>query len=808
GLAAGTYNVTVTDANNCTSTASITIAQPAAAFALSSTKTDVLCFGTSTGAINLSVTGGTSPYTYAWTGGITTEDLAGLGAGTYNVTVTDANSCTTTASVIISQPESALALTNSKTDVLCFGTSTGSINLSSSGGTAPYTYAWTDGIFTEDLSNLSAGTYYATVTDAKGCTATTSITIKKPAALLALTFQKTDITCYGTLTGAINLSVSGGIAPYKYVWTGDKTVEDLSGLAAGEYNVYVTDANNCKVTASITIFQPTIALTISSIRSDILCFGSSTGLIDLKVTGGNAPYTYSWNNGKTTEDLANLVAGNYTVTVTDSKGCSAKSTIVISQPIAIEVTASKSNVSCNGANNGAISLNIKGGTAPFTYKWNTGQITKDLTGIPTGSYKVIVTDAGNCSVSAEVLITQPEPLKVILTVKNSGCLNSGGTVSSKITGGITPYKISWAGNSTLSASEINNVKAGIYEMTVTDALGCTISVKAEIKQSACAPLAQNDIFEVDQNKMLLGDVAPNDSNSQPDKLTFTKLTNPNNGKITFETDGKFTFIPDNGYAGNVEFSYQICNSSGGCDTAKVSINIKALVIVNLTPELSSVWEGRKTSVTARLTKPVSEDVTITVEYSGKAEKDRDYLVIDQYMSLKIPKGSLSTTEKMTFAALNDAFKEGDEDIILRIKTISNPNVSVGSGAVIIINDVYPPPPPTDEPQDEPINAEILPDALMSPNGDGNGNEAFKIQNIEFFPDNEVLIFNRWGNALFAIKNYNNSDRNFKGFANKGLLVSSDLPLSDGVYFYIVTTYQTAGLDRKKQVNKGYLILKR
>ena len=808
GLAAGTYNVTVTDANSCTATASVTISAPAAALALTSTKTDVLCFGTLTGSVNLSVTGGTAPYTYAWNGGITTEDLTGLAAGTYNVTVTDANSCTATASITISTPAAALALTSTKTDVLCFGASTGAVNLSVSGGTAPYTYAWTGGITSEDLTGLAEGTYNVTVTDAKGCLATVSVTISQPAIPLALTSSKTDVLCFGTSTGAINLSVSGGTAPYAFVWNGGITTEDLKGLVAGTYIATVTDANNCTATTSIIISAPTEVLTLTSAKTDVLCFGTSTGQINLNITGGFAPYIYSWDNGKTTEDLSNLVAGNYTATVTDSKGCTVKSTITISQPVALEVTASKTNVSCNGSNTGAISLNVRGGTAPFTYKWSNGQSTKDLTGIRSGNYKVIVTDAGNCSVIADVVISQSEPLNATLTVRNAGCLDSGGAISSRITGGVLPYKISWTGNSTSSAPEINNAKAGSYEMVVTDAAGCTVKVKAEIVQSACTPLAQNDVFELEQNKVLLGSVAPNDSNSQPDKLTFTKLTEPKNGKITFEPSGSFTFVPDNGFAGKVEFTYQLCNSTGGCDTANVSIDIKAITIVNLTPELSSVWEGRKVSVTARLTKPFNEDVTITVEFSGKAEKERDYLVLDQYLSIKIPKGSLSTTEKMTFAALNDGFQEGDEDIILKIKTVSNPGVHIGSGAVVIINDVYPPPPPTDVPQDEPINAEITPDALMSPNGDGNGNEAFKIENIEFYPDNEVLIFNRWGNSLFAIKNYNNSDRNFRGFANKGLLVNSDLPLSDGVYFYIVTTYSTIGVDRTKQVNKGYVILKR
>ncbi|MES2874762.1 MAG: gliding motility-associated C-terminal domain-containing protein, partial [Bacteroidota bacterium] len=745
---------------------------------------------------------------YAWTGGVTSEDLTGLAAGTYNVTVTDAKNCTATASVIITQPATALALTSSKTDVLCFGASNGAVNLSVSGGTAPYHFVWSGGETTEDLRDLAAGTYSVTVTDANKCTATATVIISAPAAALVLTSAKTDVLCFGTNTGAINLSVTGGKAPYTYSWTGGMSTEDLTGLAAGTYNVSVTDANNCTVTASVTISAPVAVLAISSTKTDVACSGSATGIINVNITGGYAPYTYSWDNGKTTKDLTNLIAGAYRVTVKDSKGCTAESTISISQPAALAVTTSKTNVSCYGSRTGAITLNIAGGTAPYTYQWSNGETRKDLSGIPSGNYKVIITDAGKCSVSAEVFITQPDPLKAILIAKNASCLNSGGAISANITGGVAPYKISWVGNPTMSASEISNAKAGIYEMMITDAVGCTTSAKAEILQSVCVPLAQNDIFELDQNKVLLGDVAPNDSKSESDNLTFTKLSDPKNGKITFDPNGSFTFVPDNGFTGNVEFTYQLCNSTGGCDTAKVSIEIKGMITVNLTPELSSVWEGRKVSITARLTKPFNEDVTVWVEYSGKAEKERDYLVLDQHMSIRIPKGSLSTTEKMTFAALNDGFQEGDEDIIVKIKTVSNQGVIMGSSAVVIINDVYPPPPPTDVPQDEPINAEIMPDALMSPNGDGNGNESFKIQNIEFYPDNEVLIFNRWGNALFAIKNYNNNDRNFKGFANKGLLVNSGLPLSDGVYFYIVTTYQAAGIERTKHVNKGYLILKR
>ena len=734
-----------------------------------------------------------------------TGAIAGLTAdGIYHFLLrSDYGGCTD--EVLVTK--STISFTHTKTDVLCFGTSTGSIDLSVSGGTGPYTYSWSGGQSIEDLSSLAAGNYSVTVTDSKGCSATLPVTISQPAAL-ALTSTKTDVLCFGTSSGSINLNVTGGTAPYSYSWIGGITTQDLSILAAGTYDVTVTDASNCTATASVTITQPAAPLALTSTKTDVLCFGSSTGSINLNVSGGAAPYTYSWTGGISTKDLSGLTAGTYDVTVTDSNNCTATTSVGIKQPKALEVSVAKSDILCYGSNTGSIVLNVNGGTAPYTYRWKSGQTTKELTGLLPGNYSVIVTDAVNCSSSADVKISQPEPLKATLTVKNATCSNNDGTISTSISGGIKPYKIAWMGSTNLTGTVLKDVKAGSYQLFVTDAAGCIFSIKAEIAKENCSPVAQNDNFNIEQDKVLVGDVAPNDTNPQPDKLTFTKLSEPKSGKLNFDSDGKFVFTPDNGFAGTIEFSYQICNTSGACHTAKVIINVNAFTIVNLTPELSSVWEGKKIAVTARLVRPFKEDVTITIEYSGKAERERDYLVLDQYMSLKIPKGSLSTTEKMTIAALNDGLQEGDEDIIMKIKTVSNTDVHIGNGAVAIINDVYPPPPPTDVPQDEPINAEIVPDALMSPNGDGSGNEFFTIRNIESYPDNEVLIFNRWGNELFSIKNYNTSDRNFKGFANKGLLVNTDLPLSDGVYFYIINTYRTVGADRTRQVNKGYLILKR
>ncbi len=300
--------------------------------------------------------GGTAPYTYAWTGPngftSTTEDLQNLLAGTYQVTVTDANLCTALVGpqITITQP-TQLALTNSQVNNVCFQGNTGSISITASGGTAPYTYAWTgpNGFTStnEDLQNLVAGTYQVTITDANSCAPLVGpqITITEPVQppQLVLTQSQVNNVCFGGNTGSISITASGGTAPYTYTWTGPNgftsTNEDLSALASGTYQVTVRDANACTtlVGPQITITQPTqLALTQSQVNN--VCFGGNSGSISITASGGTAPYTYAWTgpNGftSTTEDLQNLVAGTYQVTITDTNSCAALvgPQITITQP--------------------------------------------------------------------------------------------------------------------------------------------------------------------------------------------------------------------------------------------------------------------------------------------------------------------------------------------------------------------------------------------------------------------------------------------------------------------------------------------
>ncbi len=515
GLVAGNYSVIVTDANGC-STASfpVTISQPSSSVTVSlNSKTDVLCFGTSTGAINVTPSGGTGPYSFAWTGAgvsVNSEDQSGLVAGNYSVIVTDANGCSTASlPVTITQPSSGVSVSlNSKTNVLCFGATTGSINISASGGTGPYTFAWTGAgvsVNSEDQSGLTVGNYSVVVTDANGCsTASLPVTITQPSSSVTVSLNsKTDVLCFGTSTGAINITPSGGTGPYSFAWTGagvSINSEDQTGLIAGNYSVLVTDANGCS-TASlpVTITQPSSSVTVSlNSKTDVLCFGTATGTINISPSGGTGPYSYSWTGAgvnANSEDQSGLVAGNYSVIVTDANGCSTASLpVTITQPSSgVSVSLdSKTNVLCFGASTGAINITASGSTGPYTYTWTGAGVnagSEDQTGLAAGSYSVIAKDAIGCSSSSlPVTISQPPAISINNISSNSPvCSDNLLSLSSSATGGTGILNYSWTGPnsfaSLLKNPTISNAQtsaSGLYILTVTDENGCSASATTNV----------------------------------------------------------------------------------------------------------------------------------------------------------------------------------------------------------------------------------------------------------------------------------------------------------------------------------------
>jgi subtilisin-like proprotein convertase family protein len=484
GLTAGTYTATVTDAGGCTATRSITVTQPSA-LTLSTTNTNVSCNGGNNGSATASTTGGTSPYTYAWTGGRTGANITGLTAGTYTATVTDAGGCTATRSLTITQP-SALSANANVTATTC-ALNDGRASAAVSGGTAPYTYAWTGGRTGASITGLTVGTYTATITDANGCTTTTSAAVTNGCGCnLSVTTTNTNVSCNGASNGTATATPSNGTAPYTYAWTGGRTGASITGLSAGVYTVTVTDNAACVATRSLTITQPS-ALSLSTNSTSVTCNGGNNGSATANATGGTSPYTYAWTGGRTSASITGLTAGTYALTLTDANACTAFSSVTVIQATAITATATATNVSCFGGNNGTATATVTGGRSPYTYAWTGGRTGANITGLTAGTYTVTITDANACTTTRSVTLTQPAAINATATATNVSC-NGGnnGTATATATGGASPYTFAWTGGRT--GANITGLAAGTYTATITDANGCTTTRTATVTQPSVLAL--------------------------------------------------------------------------------------------------------------------------------------------------------------------------------------------------------------------------------------------------------------------------------------------------------------------------------
>jgi hypothetical protein len=398
GLGAGSYNVTITDANGCTGVVSnITVANPAAPSLSVSGFTNVSCNGGNNGAVTVTASGGTSPYNFAWSNGAVGASATGLTAGAYTVTVTDAASCAFTLSQNINQP-AILSLAAFATDITCNGANNGSVNTTITGGTPNYNFVWSNAATTQNISGLATGAYGLTVTDANGCSTSTSRTIAQPAAALAVATTATNIACNGGTNGAVSANVTGGTTAYSFAWSNGATSQNIAALSAGVYTLTVTDANNCTGTSSKTITEPAVLAAVAT-GATVSCANN----ISVAVTGGTTAYSFLWSNGATSQNLNNVAAATYTVTVTDANNCQATSSAAVTGTGAPSVSGVSTVETSQGAANGTITLTVTG-TGPFTFVWSNGATTQDLSGLVGGTYTVTVSNA-TCSATTTVTVT-------------------------------------------------------------------------------------------------------------------------------------------------------------------------------------------------------------------------------------------------------------------------------------------------------------------------------------------------------------------------------------------------------------------
>ncbi|MBP7732069.1 MAG: gliding motility-associated C-terminal domain-containing protein, partial [Bacteroidales bacterium] len=402
GVSAGTYSVIITDANDCTGLVSATVADGIGSpLNVTVSVVNVLCYGDLTGALDITVTGGTAPYSFLWSNGEISEDISGVPAGEYTVTVTDASGCIAVATETVSQPDAPINIDMVVSNVRCFGEANGSIDITVTNGTPPYTFLWNNGEVIEDITGLSEGTYTVTVTDVNGCTAIATETVNEPAESLSADAVVTNVLCYGESTGAIDITVSGGTSPYSFLWSNGAITEDLNNVPVGNYTVTITDANGCTYISGGDITGPESGMTVSVYVTNVLCNGANTGAIDLTVSGGILPYTFLWSNGETTEDISSVSAGQYSVTITDLTGCRIIQNAQITEPEKLSIVPTVIDASCPDTGDGSITLTITGGVPPYTVLWSDG-ITGTTRTTGYGIYTVIVTDINACAAELDI----------------------------------------------------------------------------------------------------------------------------------------------------------------------------------------------------------------------------------------------------------------------------------------------------------------------------------------------------------------------------------------------------------------------
>ncbi len=490
GPASGIWTLTIADGANvdggeltcwdlevCSITAGTCPGTLAASITASS---DVSCNGGTDGTATVTATGGVLPYTYAWSNGATTATVTGLAAGTYSVVVTDADGCMVTDDVTIAEPAAISASITASSNVNCNGGSDGSATVTASGGTAPYSYAWSNGATTAINSGLAAGAYSVIVTDANGCMVSANVTLTEPTAISS-SITSSNVSCNGGSDGSATVTANGGTAPYTYAWSNGATTATNSGLAAGAYSIIVTDANGCTANDNVSITEPP-AISLSTSSSPASCGGNTDGSASVTASGGTPGYTYVWSSGGTLATENNLAAGSYTVTVTDSNGCTEIGSVTVTAGGLTWIPGSPSatDATCSTASDGTASAIATNGTPPYTYAWSNGATGSTITGLIPSTYSVVATDATGCTLNGSVTVGAGASISVSATGIDESCLAIGdGSATATATGGSGNYTYSWSNGGTTAT--ITGLTAGTYTVLATDVnTGCFESTSVTI----------------------------------------------------------------------------------------------------------------------------------------------------------------------------------------------------------------------------------------------------------------------------------------------------------------------------------------
>ena len=506
-LPQGTYTVTITDGSvyGCSFVLPNNAVSGPSAVIETVVSTLPTCPDSADGCLAVEFSGG-SP-NFLWSDGQTGATACGLAAGLYSVTVTEGNCVTVLDELRLGAPET-LAASNELMPPRCAGASDGSITLLPTGGTAPYSGSWSDGTAALQREDLPAGPYAPTLTDANGCTLildTLRLSDPSPLGLSVLTNEA--VTCNGQSDGQLQVTGSGGTAPYRFTWADGNPSGLRQGLAAGAYAVTVTDTNDCFFTQQLSITQPD-SLRVTFTAAPPSCVGVDDGQLGATITGGNDGYTYTWSDGYAGGLMrSNLAPGSYGITVVDARGCSAARQISLEAPVALQLGIDTSMPSCTGVADGSISLAASGGTPHYTYFLNdspTGGAS--LTQLPGGNYRLRAVDQNGCEIRDSVTLVDGQPFNFTFSTIAPSCFGEpGGQVLVQPAGGTPNYSFLWSNGAT--TEDLNAVAAGAYQLSVTDAVGCEL-VSDTLRLSAPAPIriVTNAVDSLDCSNAAVGQI--------------------------------------------------------------------------------------------------------------------------------------------------------------------------------------------------------------------------------------------------------------------------------------------------------------
>jgi hypothetical protein len=474
-IGVGTYQVTVTDFNDCEFIASFTLTAPPAIQITDTNITNVSCFGQSNGAIQISTTGGVGNLSYEWSNGATTQNLNNVPAGQYTLVITDGNHCELEQMFNISQPPQLVSQITVNSNIICNNNTTGSLTASGAGGVSPYTYSWSNGSTNATINNLSANTYTVIIKDQNNCTSQKSETLINPPVLIASTSSITNASCPAINNGSATIQVSGGVSPYTTLWSNGTNGNNLTNVSAGTYTYNVTDNYGCTVSGQVTIGSNPAAELIEDTVTPLECFGDNNAAISI-IANNSAGYNIIWSNGQSGTSIENLSAGIYSVQASNPQGCiSNQLSFEIESPEAIVLLQDQvTQINCFGANNGSIATLFNGGTGQLSFAWNTGQSTSTIDNLSPNMYNIVVTDENNCSVNKSYVISQPTAIEIdTFAIQNLNCYNeSNGIIHIVPMGGTGNLQAVWSNGDIGNTSD--SLSLGLQTVIITDANNCLL----------------------------------------------------------------------------------------------------------------------------------------------------------------------------------------------------------------------------------------------------------------------------------------------------------------------------------------------